>query len=186
MHGKRIIKFICIIFVIDKGFLMSFKLWRHIALTLIAYACCMPPAAAQFPSWETFVEQLHIEYEEGSQEMFESVYEDFSYLHANPININSADSTELKSLGFLTDWQIEGIHCYIHRHGALQSVGELLLIPELDYHTRQLLSYFITFGPLKEETVKWSKAWCHMLTQGRSELTTRLDIPLYQIGRAHV
>lgn len=159
---------------------MSFKLWRHIALTLIAYACCMPPAAAQFPSWETFVEQLHIEYEEGSQEMFESVYEDFSYLHANPININSADSTELKSLGFLTDWQIEGIHCYIHRHGALQSVGELLLIPELDYHTRQLLSYFITFGPLKEETVKWSKAWCHMLTQGRSELTTRLDIPLYQ------
>ena len=159
---------------------MSFKFWRHSALILIAYVCCVHPAVAQFPSWETFVEQLHAEYEENGQEAFESIYEDYVYLHTNPININSADSTELKSLGFLTDWQIEGIHHYIHRYGALRSIGELMLIPELDYRTRQLLSYFIDFGPLKKEEEKWHKEWHRMLTQGRSELTTRLDIPLYQ------
>ena len=159
---------------------MGIRIWRHIALTLVAYVSCMLPAVAQFPSWETFIEQLHLEYEESGQEAFESIYEDYAFLHANPININSADSTELKSLGFLTDWQIEGIHCYIHRHGALRGIGELMLIPELDYHTRQLLSYFIYFGPLQKEEEKWHKEWHRMLTQGRSELTTRLDIPLYQ------
>ena len=140
----------------------------------------MLPATAQFPSWDTFVEQLHIEYEEGNLKMFESIYNDYAYLHANPININSADSTELKSLGFLTDWQIEAIHYYIHRYGPLQGIGELMLIPELDYRTRQFLSYFIFFGPLKKEKEEWHKEWSHMLTQGRSELMTRLNIPLYQ------
>ena len=148
---------------------MSIRLWRHIALTFITYVSCMLPAVAQFPSWETFIEQLHAEYEESDQEMFESIYEDYAFLHANPININSADSAELKALGFLTDWQIEGIHYYIHRYGALRSIGELMLIPELDYRTRQLLSYFIDFGPLKQEEEKWHKEWRRMLTQGRSE-----------------
>lgn len=159
---------------------MSSRFWQHIALVLIAYVCSMLPAIAQFPSWETFVEQLHIEHEEDAPERFESIYEDYSFLHANPININGADSTELQSLGFLTNWQIEGIHYYIHRYGPLQGAGELMLIPELDYRTRQLLSYFITFGPPNKEEEKWHKVWHRMLTQGRSELTTRLDIPLYQ------
>lgn len=159
---------------------MSFKLWRHTALTLVAYICCMLPSVAQFPSWETFIDQLHIEYEESNQEAFENIYNDYVYFHTNPININSADSTELKSLGILTDWQIEGIHYYIHRYGALHGVGELMLIPELDYHTRQLLSYFITFGPLPKEKEEWHEEWRRMFTQGRSELVTRLDLPLYQ------
>ena len=159
---------------------MSIRLWRHRAWALAACISCLLPAVAQFATWETFVEQLHTEYEERGQAAFESVYEGYAFLHANPININRADSTELESLGFLSPQQIAGIHQYISRHGALQTLGELMLIPELDYHTRQLLSYFVTFGPLSQTKPTPRAQWHRMLTQGRSELSTRLDIPCYQ------
>lgn len=141
----------------------------------------MLSASAQFPSWENFMEQLHMGAESyDSKSAIENLYEDYVYMHSHPININSADSIELHSLEFLTSKQIEGIHHYIYRHGAIHSVGELMLIPELDYHTRQLLSYFVYFGPPSEEKSTLRETWHHMLTQGRSELSTRLDIPLYQ------
>lgn len=159
---------------------MNLSDWRHIISGLVASFCYWLPATAQFPSWDTFIEQVHIEYEESGQETWESSYEEYAYLRANPININSADSLELKALGFLTATQIEGIHYYIHKHGELHSVGELMLIPELDYHTRQLLSYFITFGKASKNEDTWHKEWKRMLTQGKSELSTRVDIPLYQ------
>ena len=109
-----------------------------------------------------------------------NLYDDYIYLHEHPININQADSVELQRLGFLTANQIEGIHYYIYRYGALRSVGELMLIPELDYATRQLLSYVVTFGECAEEKASFRETWHQMLTRGRSELSTRMDIPLYR------
>ena len=162
---------------------MKYPLSRHIGLILIACICNILPTAAQFSSWESFAEQLYVEaaeHEGYEQSALESLYEEYCYLHAHPININSADSTELQALGFLAEWQIEGIHHHIYKYGAILSVGELMLIPELDYHTRQLLSYFVTFGPMEPPQEPWQQRWRHMLTEGRSELTTRMDIPLYQ------
>lgn len=143
---------------------------------------CPLSVSAQFISWNDFLEQLLMEAEnegEGDVAVLENLYDDYVYLHANPININQADSTELQQLGFLTDRQIEGIHYYIYKYGVLRSVGELMLIPELDYHTRQLLSYFVTFGEL-EEKGDVRDTWHRMLTRGRNELSTRLDIPFYR------
>ena len=161
---------------------MSFKSCYRLILALAVCMSSMLPAIAQYPSWETFVEQLCSE-ARGNENITDNaiadLYEEYSYLHANPININSADSATLKSLGFLADWQIEGIHYYIHKYGGLQSVGELMLIPQLDYRTRQLLSYFVFFGPL-EKKKDWQQEWHRIFTQGRSELMTRMDIPLYQ------
>ena len=154
--------------------------WIHrVAMGLLLL--CPLSASAQFLLWDDFLDQLITELdaedEEGIVEA-ENLYDDYIYLHANPININQADSVELQRLGFLTDRQIEGIHYYISRYGALRSVGELMLIPELDYHTRQLLSYFVTFGEVsRDEDV--SDMWRCMLTQGHSELSSRLDVPLY-------
>ena len=142
---------------------------------------CPLSASAQFLLWDDFLDQLITELDaEGEEGLLEAenLYDDYIYLHANPVNINQADSTELQRLGFLADWQIEGIHHYIYRYGPLRSVGELMLIPELDYHTRQLLSYFVIFGevPTDEDA---RDIWRSMLTQGRSELSSRLDIPFY-------
>ena len=155
---------------------------RHTVLLCILMLCSLP-TTAQFLSWDDFVEQLFVEAESEGEEaaaMAENLYDDYAYLHAHPININRADSTGLQRLGFLTDRQIEGIHYYIYRYGALRSVGELMLIPELDYHTRQLLSYFITFGEPEEKREDARDTWHRMLTGGRSELSSRLDVPLYR------
>ena len=155
------------------------KRFVHIGFFVWALLACPQRVSAQFTSWDDFMEQLLME-AEGEEDAtdVECLYEDFIYLHANPININRADSAELQRLGFLTDKQVESILCYIYRYGALHSVGELMLIPELDYHTRQLLSYFVVFGDKKREDAR--DTWRHMLTQGQSELSSRLDIPLYQ------
>lgn len=151
----------------------------HIGFIVLALLAFPPRVSAQFLSWDDFAEQLLMELEdERAATDIENIYDDYQHLHANPININRADSTELQRLGFLTDKQVESILAYIHRHGALRSVGELMLIPELDYHTRQLLSYFVVFGDREREAAR--DTWRRMLTQGKSELSSRLDIPLYQ------
>lgn len=139
---------------------------------------CVVPALAQFASWEVFLEQLLLD--EGDEVLHENLYEDYVWMHAHPININSADSTQLQRLGFLTDRQIEAIHYYIYRYGAIHSVGELMLIPQLDYRTRQLLFYFVTFDPPEKKRSLSRDDWRDMLTKGHSELSTRLDLPLYQ------
>lgn len=137
---------------------------------------------AQFLSWDDFVEQhlMEADADEAGGVLAGNLYDDYIYLHEHPININQADSVELQRLGFLTANQIEGIHYYIYRYGALRSVGELMLIPELDYATRQLLSYVVTFGECAEEKASFRETWHQMLTRGRSELSTRMDIPLYR------
>lgn len=155
------------------------RLQAFIGLLLI----CSLPATAQFLSWDDFMEQFFAEAESEDEEavsLAENLYDDYIYLHAHPININRADSTELQRLDFLTDRQIEGIHHYIYRYRALRSVGELMLIPELDYHTRQQLSYFVTFGEPEEQQEDTLDMWRRMLTRGRSELSSRLDVPLYR------
>ena len=153
---------------------------RMLQMAIGLLLLCPLSVSAQFLSWNDFLEELtaELEAEDEASLVAENLYDDYLYLHANPININQADSTELQRLGFLADWQIEGIHHYIYRYGPLRSVGELMLIPELDYHTRQLLSYFVIFGevPTDEDA---RDIWRSMLTQGRSELSSRLDIPLY-------
>lgn len=153
--------------------------------TIAAIALCIHiaiPVSAQYPSWDTFVEQFLIDVEMEEQEDIgnaENILDEYMDMHTHPININRADTTLLRQLGFLTDRQIEGIHRYIYRYGALHHVGELMLIPELDYHTRQLLSYFTIFGAPEEDEINVHEEWHRLLTQGRSELSTRLDIPLY-------
>lgn len=97
---------------------------------------------AQFASWDDFLEQLLLDGD--AEGLHQNLYDDYVWMQAHPININRADSTQLQRLGFLTAPQIEAIHYHIYRHGAIHSVGELMLITELDYHTRQLLSYFVT------------------------------------------
>ena len=155
----------------------------QIGFVVWALLLCPLTVSAQFLLWDDFLEQLATELDAEGEEAAmaaENLYDDYVYLHANPININRADSTELQQLGFLAHWQVEAIHAYIYRYGPLRSVGELMLIPELDYHTRQLLSYFVTFGDVAQPQEPLRDTWHRMLTRGRSELSSRLDVPLYQ------
>jgi len=127
--------------------------------------------------WESVLEKL-LSDEELSQSALEELTDMYESLHENPLNINTATREELSLLPFLTDRQIEDIHAYIYMHGPMLSLGELQLTGSLDYNTRQLLRQFVYAGdvPPKKEDLKLGD----VIKYGRSELVTRMDIPLYQ------
>jgi hypothetical protein len=126
--------------------------------------------------WESVLETL-LSDEELTADALEELSDIYESLHAMPLNINTATRDELSMLPFLTDRQIEDIHAYIYMHGPMLTLGELQLTGSLDYTTRQLLRHFVYAGPVppEKENLKLSD----VLHNGRSELTARMDIPLY-------
>lgn len=126
--------------------------------------------------WESVLETL-LSDEELSAEAREEMAYMYESMHESPLNINTATKEDLAMLPFLDYGQIEDIHAYIYMHGPMLTLGELQLTGSLDYRTRQLLRYFVYAGetPLKREKLKIRD----ILAYGRSELVTRMDIPLY-------
>lgn len=135
------------------------------------------PQFAQTDGWESVLETL-LSDEELTADALEELSDMYSSLHENPLNINTATRDELSMLPFLTDAQIEDIHAYIYMHGPMLTLGELQLTGSLDYDTRRLLRQFVYPGPL--EPRKDSIRLSDVIINGRSELVTRLDIPLYR------
>lgn len=135
-------------------------------------------ADAQQYSWEEFVERFSVEdYEEEGVEL-SAVLEELEDLHEHPFNLNEAGKEELEKLPFLDEGQVEEILAYIYRHGPMQSLGELALIEELDYQTRLFLSLFAYVGNPTPEKPRSSLK--KLLKEGRHEVMTRLDVPLYK------
>jgi len=115
--------------------------------------------------------------EELPQDALEELADLYESLHESPLNINTATKEELSMLTFLSDRQIEDIHAYIYMHGPMLTLGELQLTGSLDYATRQMLRHFVYAGPIPPEKEKLKMS--DILRNGRSELTGRMDIPLY-------
>ncbi len=129
-------------------------------------------------TWDDFMEQLATE-EHVEQPGWEEYLEELAEWHAHPMNINRASKSDLERLSLLTPAQIEAILTYIYRHrDGLKTMGELQLIRELDYTTRQYLYLFFYAGPPEERThiIKWQDR----LKQGKHEVLSRLDVPLYR------
>lgn len=126
--------------------------------------------------WESVLETL-LSDEELTADALEELSDIYESLHAMPLNINTATRDELSMLPFLTDRQIEDIHAYIYMHGPMLTLGELQLTGSLDYTTRQFLRHFVYAGPVPPEKEKLKLS--DVLRNGRSEVTFRMDIPLY-------
>ena len=92
--------------------------------------------------WEKWLDDIMLdgEYSEAS---YEELYDNMLDLQRNGININTATRQELESLPFLSEKQVMDILEYIHFHGALKSINELMSIESIDYSTRQLLQEFL-------------------------------------------
>ena len=126
--------------------------------------------------WESVLETL-LSDEELPADALEELADMYESLHADPLNINTATREELSMLPFLTDRQIEDIHAYIYIHGPMLTLGELQLTGSLDYTTRRLLRHFVYAGEVPPQKEKLRLA--DVLSNGRNELTARMDIPLY-------
>ena len=159
---------------------------------------------AQIPmEWDDFTREIYEEYIESNDELVENADETSSEedgisdvllnelytLHLSPINLNDLrvvkDAEEqminakerLRQLPFLSERQIEAIVYYVNNNYPMQSLGELMLIREIDYVTRSRLTLFCYVG---EPTVKNdNKSIWKLLRYANHEVIVRTDIPFY-------
>ena len=145
------------------------------ALPLPAF---MPTCQAQQLSWEGFLDELTEEQAEMDEEQTDEwsmFIEELEFLHQHPLDLNRATSDELRRLFFMDDALAQAILDYRSRYGAFRSLGELMLIREVDWHTRQLLYLFTYVGDAPSpDQVKLGKDTLH------HDVLARLSFPAYK------
>ena len=116
--------------------------------------------------WEKWLDGIMLD-GDYSEDTHEELYENLLELQRNGINVNSATREELLALPFLSEQQVMDILEYIHFHGALKSINELMSIESIDYSTRQLLQEFLYAGdkpekgfPSLKNIMTWGKMNC--------------------------
>lgn len=125
-------------------------------------------------SWDDFVQAQAMDGHDMGQEEWQQYMEQLTWLHSHPMDINTATPEEMALLPFLTPAQVEALQAYVHLDGPMKSLGELALIPALDYQTRQVLPLFFHVAPGQKSPVGRS-----LLRGMKYAADTRMDIPLY-------
>ena len=133
------------------------------------------PATYTNMSWDDFVQSLTYDEESMGEEAWQQYLEQLEWLHSHPMDINTATPGEMALLPFLTPAQIEAIQAYVHLDGPMKSLGELALIPAIDYQTRQVLPLFFTVGHTERHRNR-KDSWFRNM---QNTLDSRMDIPLY-------
>lgn len=126
--------------------------------------------------WEVFLGELSTQDDVESAE-WEDTYEMLCDLEQHPIDINTATREQLRQLPFLNDKQVEDIQAYVYFYGGMKSVGELAMIPSIDYNTRCLLVSFIYFGEKKQPV---TPRWGDVLKYGKGDLMADVNLPFYE------
>ncbi len=154
------------------------RLWISGIMFCVLQTCFSDEVGAQRYSWEEFVEKFSVdEYDDGREDL-NLLFERLEELHEHPFNLNAATKEDLEQLPFLDGNDIEEILAYIYLHGPMQSLGELMLIEELGWQTRQFLTLFVYVDDPVEE--KGRPSLKTLLKEGNHEVSTRLDVPLYE------
>ena len=103
--------------------------------------------------------------------------EDDSYLQQleqfrkNPVNLNTADATELKELRILTDLQIDNLNSYRKLFGKLINIYELQAVPYWDVNTIRRLLPFVTV----ESPLSIKEDFNHRIKDGDHSLLLRIS-----------
>ncbi|MDD7074488.1 MAG: helix-hairpin-helix domain-containing protein [Prevotella sp.] len=126
--------------------------------------------------WEKWLDGIMLD-GDYSEDTHEELYENLLELQRNGINVNSATREELLALPFLSEQQVMDILEYIHFHGALKSINELMSIESIDYSTRQLLLEFLYAGDKPEKGFPSLK---NIMAMGKNELSLYTKIPTYE------
>lgn len=114
---------------------------------------------------------------ENLTELQEGETEDDSYLQSlvelrrNPLNLNTADESELRELRMITDLQIQNLIRYRQLLGSLINIYELQSVPTWDVETIQKVLPFVRVG----NAVPLSADLKQRLTEGQHTLLLRLQ-----------
>ena len=133
------------------------------------------PATYTDMSWDDFVQSLTYDEESMGEEAWQQYLEQLEWLHSHPMDINTATPTEMALIPFLTPAQIEALQAYVHLDGPMKSLGELALIPEIDYQTRRVLPLFFIVRQTKAKKEGKGNWFRNM----QNTVDSRMDIPLY-------
>ena len=136
----------------------------------------LSPKANAETEWEKWLDSIMLD-GEYSDDTHEELYENLLDLQRNGINVNSATREELLALPFLSEQQVMDIMEYIHFHGALKSINELMSIESIDYSTRQLLQEFLYAG---DKPDKGFPSLSNIIKYGKNELSIYTKIPTYE------
>ena len=80
--------------------------------------------------------------------------EGLEYLLEQPLNLNDADSKDLRRLVFLSDVQIKNLLDYRKKYGTFLSIYELRVIDGLGRNTLQKIMPFVVVAPPREKAVQ--------------------------------
>jgi hypothetical protein len=108
---------------------------------------------------------------------WEQTYDELSELAANPMDINRCTREDLERLPFLSSQQIMDILEYRDRYGRIESEAELMMIPTLDWRTRNMLLQFVAMPP--DTSVDSIPSLRALLAPGRNELLGTFKLPFY-------
>ena len=150
---------------------------RSIFIFLFFVTFSINAVYSQTYTWDDLVMKLTSE-EDCEYDSWKNFYDDLCEIHDNPYNINTITKDQLETLPFLTPQLIENILYYQYTHGPMKSLGELQLVEDMDYETRQLLPLFIYVG--EQEKKNAIPKLKNILKYGKQEILTRLDVPLYR------
>lgn len=120
---------------------------------LMALLLCMPAcmlAQEPQPAWQQVWQQM-TSIEDVEDEAWQENYELLLQLAAQPLNLNTATREELEQLPFLSQQQVMGLMEYRDRYGPLRSMGEVRMVPQMDYQQLALLPYFVYVDENTEE-----------------------------------
>lgn len=140
-------------------------------IRLICIMCIFPIVCFGQQKWEEYVTQMAEEMENSSD--LENLYDDLSYVSQYPYNLNAITVEQLKIFPFLSETQANKLMEYIKRHGPMQTIYELRLIPEFNKETIDLLIPFVYVG--KREKVSSGFKLKDVYQYGKNELSIRYD-----------
>ncbi len=107
---------------------------------------------------------------------YEDLYENLAQILANPLDLNSVTSEQLRSLYILREEQVDSFLDYRNESGPFISVYELQSIPKFDEKTITRLHYFVT---VKQGLLDKSFA-SRVLSNQNNYLVMRLERTLEQ------
>lgn len=126
---------------------------------------------AEILLFSSIIDNICIDYTDGSAEAIEDMKQNLISLSENPIPINSCSAADLRLLPFLTNEQINSILAYVYTH-PIDEKSQLLLIPGLkDYEARDL-SYFVSLEPRKDEDKIYPR---EVFSYAKHTIQARLD-----------
>lgn len=152
---------------------------RRQILRMLAFAVTLlfcSGVEGQSYTWEDFL-QHYLNVEEENETQLNTLYEELSDLHEHPFNLNEATKEQLEKLPFMSAEETEELLAYLYHYGPMKSLGELDLVPKLEYDTRQMLRLFVYINnlPPKENPFKLRNA----LKYGKQEILSQVGLPLF-------